>query len=83
MKMNFFCCNIMEKFCCDCFFNKKHNVVYDNNETELTNYNIYTEKNTNAPVNNAVNNEINNAVNNELKSRDYEIIVEAVPVNKN
>ena len=45
MKMNFFCCNIMEKFCCDCFFNKKHNVVYDNNETELTNYNIYTEKN--------------------------------------
>jgi|TARA_B110000902_G_scaffold264002_1_gene344362 hypothetical protein len=73
----------MEKFCCDCFFNKKHNVVYDNNETELTNYNIYTEKNTNAPVNNAVNNEINNAVNNELKSRDYEIIVEAVPVNKN
>jgi len=69
----------MEKFCCDCFFNKKHNVVYDNNETELTNYNIYTEKNTNAPVNN----EINNAVNNELKSRDYEIIVEAVPVNKN
>ena len=53
--------------CCCCFFYKRRTIVHDNTETEMIDYDIYTERN--QPVIN-------------ITPSHYEVTVEAVPVIK-